>query len=418
MSCLIFIKQLEHKTSWLNNGEHVLLFEFSSRSLFLCNEELDPHWKKFATALQADNEQRRRLRLQDQYSREESQRQEAECWSFQNIHLPIHILRMLDPALVHRNICSLKLEQNHFDSMGYHFLADFLYSNTSLETLEINNNPIVGDNDVEVARRFCGAVADHPSLKRMCFVKTDLGRHSDILGMILNASMNLNFLDLSRNHIDDSTAGGGSIVVEFLAGNPPLKRLSLEHNRLGNNFAIAFAQEALTQNNDTNLQSMDLRGNNSIDDIGKNAVRQAQFNTTSLHATVGESNHTCNVIFDSSPAKDRFRSINTSNSIQINKKAKILSYLRATKRLDIVMENVPLEIMPEALALMQNDDTRNMHDGTMRYAYDALQRRNQRGETEQEYEALYRLFLASRSKFTMTFEVLRMWNLPLIFTNL
>ncbi|KAL7463659.1 hypothetical protein ACHAXS_004016 [Conticribra weissflogii] len=54
-----FLQQLNHKSQWLQKGKQVLLFKFSSRSLFPHD---DSHyfeaWDNFALALQNDNNAR------------------------------------------------------------------------------------------------------------------------------------------------------------------------------------------------------------------------------------------------------------------------------------------------------------------------------------------------------------------------
>mmetsp|Transcript_2763 Transcript_2763/g.5813 ORF Transcript_2763/g.5813 Transcript_2763/m.5813 type:complete len:463 (-) Transcript_2763:1837-3225(-) len=433
-----FLQQLDHKTEWLQKGEQVLLFEFSSRSLFPHDDEsYFEAWEIFALALQHDNNARGNDKHNDNEKgggdssrgviHDSQSRQDAERWTFEKIPLPSRVLECLRPVLPLRNISSLKLEMNHFyGAEGILFLSEFLKENMSLVSLEVQNNPLDGGASVEMMSRFCHAMEAHPSLTRICLAKMNLGADLDILRMILNACRNMNYLDLSRNRIDTqndgeatSTSSVSAMISEYLGKNPPLKCLSLEQNRLCDNFALQLAR-ALRKN--FNLKRLFLRSNN-IGEEGKMAVRNAQYNLSSLDAIIDESNHTCQIIFHVIPAKDPFRNLYGSTSSEIHKTVKINSYLMATKNLvsgkNGIMEDLPLEVMPHALKRLQNArHWREIHDSAMGYAHHCLRIEISGANGNQnEADADYSQFLSSRSPLTLTYEVVRTWKLQLLFNN-
>ncbi|KAL7463658.1 hypothetical protein ACHAXS_004015 [Conticribra weissflogii] len=271
----------------------------------------------------------------------------------------------------------------------------------------------------------------HPSLTRVCLTRMNLGADFKILGMILNACGNMNYLDLSRNRIDSqndgeyyplgdsSTTSASEMILEYLGNNPSLKCLSLEQNRLCDDFAFQLAR-VLRKN--SNLQRLFLRGN-SIGEEGRLAVRNAQYNLSSLDTIIDESNHTCQVTFHVIPAKDPFRNMNGSTSPEICKTLKINSYLMATETLvgrkNGIMEDVPPEVMPHALKRLQNTGQWDgIRDAAMGYAYHCLRKEISGANGHRtEADADYSRFLASRSPLALMYEVVRTWKLPLLFNN-
>jgi hypothetical protein len=101
----------------------------------------------------------------------------------------------------------------------------------------------------------------------------------------------LKSIDLSNN---DISTGGSTFIADFLATNPVLERLFLENNQLDDKDAKSIAV-ALKHN--TNLRVLDIIGNGNITNSGWDALRKAEFDSTSLNAA-SDSNHTCSILTD------------------------------------------------------------------------------------------------------------------------
>ena len=95
------------------------------------------------------------------------------------------------------------------------------------------------------------------------------------------------FTPMRSNNI---TSGVSTLLADFLATNPRMKELHLEHNRLNDSDAALIAN-ALRSN--TTLGSLQLYGN-SFTDVGAESLRLALYDESSLNATA-DSNHTCTV---------------------------------------------------------------------------------------------------------------------------
>mmetsp|Transcript_14751 Transcript_14751/g.30899 ORF Transcript_14751/g.30899 Transcript_14751/m.30899 type:complete len:133 (-) Transcript_14751:55-453(-) len=121
--------------------------------------------------------------------------------------------------------------------------------------------------------------------------------------------------------------------------------------------------------------------------------------------------------------KRSLSNINGSTSPEMHKTVKINSYLMATKNLAArkngTMEDLPLEVMLHALKRLQN--TRLWHgilDAVMEYAYHCLRRETSSANGNwNEADEDYSRFFAFGSPLALAYEVVRTWNLPLLFNN-
>ena len=79
-------------------------------------------------------------------------------------------------------------------------------------------------------------------------------------------------------------------MANFLATNPPLKELDLEHNGLNDNDALVLA-DALRSN--TTLRFLNLSGNNHVTDVGNEAFRLVVHGDGNNLNSIADSNHSC-----------------------------------------------------------------------------------------------------------------------------
>jgi hypothetical protein len=151
-------------------------------------------------------------------------------------------------------------------------------------------------------------------------------------------------INLSDNNID---LLGAVKIAEYLEGDPPLKYLSLHHNRLNDDDAILILQ-ALKRN--TNLTHLNLWGNN-LTSTGVKALLTCVFDSSSLNA-ISESNHTLERMnlfdYNNKQFKELRNCINKllgfdrtqKLSLALQDKDSLLQYLTI----------VPVELIPEVLA--------------------------------------------------------------------
>ena len=172
---------------------------------------------------------------------------------------------------------------------------------------------------------------------------------TSILRSLLASNKSFASIDLDSNNIE---TGGGTEIPDYLATNPPLEVLRLTNNHLDDNDAVMIAR-ALKQN--TNLLRFCL-GQNDITDVGRDALRNAIFDSTSLNA-VAASNHSCSI--------DGFDLDNISNNpsrkSKINRGRKIYSVLSSRNRegtnvrhLDAEFEDDDLKFVPKVLESVHN----------------------------------------------------------------
>ena len=133
-------------------------------------------------------------------------------------------------------------------------------------------------------------------------------------------------------------------IAEYLEGDPPIKELSLHHNRLNHDDSLLILQ-ALKRN--TNLRRINLLLNN-ITSIGVKALHTCAFDSSSLSA-IAESNHTLTKIY-------MFHSHNfylagcINSLLEMNRVQKIVLALQDKDSLLQYLTNVPVRVIPDVLA--------------------------------------------------------------------
>ena len=268
----LFLREIKAKTCALRSGlcSHNDIDLGGANDMVLRhNDALLPHWKEFATALQL------------------YQNPEEISLSFSNMQLLPAVMNLLTPALKQK-LHLFKLCNNEFanTSEGIEFAIKVIHSNQKMETLRWVNNPI---ENMGGANRLIEAITSHPVIDHIrlenCFGEN--ANAYELLRVLFAGNKQFIHIDLDSNNL---RIGGFTEIPDLLVTNPPLKDLFLENNLLDDKDALQIAH-ALKQN--TKLQNISL-GQNDITDIGRDALRNVIFDTTSLN-TVANSNHSCSI---------------------------------------------------------------------------------------------------------------------------
>ncbi|KAL7547961.1 hypothetical protein ACHAWF_011234 [Thalassiosira exigua] len=353
-----------------------------------CDRYLLIHWKNFMKSLLSYDDERG--------SSDVMQHSRGEQWELSNIELTEAIINLLEPVLVNReSVRTLYLENNEFGNRGVALVCNIIESRACIESVSFHKNPI---EDLGDMTRFCDAVGEHPSLKRLSLENVGLNGDEDKLKMILDASKNLDFLSLSGNGL--RSRGTAQSIIHFLMSNS-MKGIYLRDNEFGDESADLFV--SLLRNNHR-LRAMDISGN-SFTQAGRRSINDALFGASSLNAAV-ESNHACAAYIDGPESHDRMGAINiTGTSEGANLHRKIYSLLYATaERVNLfqLLHAIPLGLMPNLLAYLQDYCIEDIPRGMKKHAIESL-----RQYTFEDYEEIF----SRQTTLTVMFEMMRSWTL-------
>ena len=344
-------KELKDATTKMRRGEFTyshrkdIYMEMSDEEPPLSsavNNELFSHWREFALALERFTPAINLL--------------PANCESsfrFYYVQLTPYAMRLVKEALVGKPFQVLEFINNNLGGgerggMSVGSILDVVESNKHLRKLEIANNQI-GNQHIE---RLCSAVRNHPLLAELklnlCF---EAGVSDEMLASLLTIDdLKLENLDLCRSVI---TTVGITLLADFLATNPRLKKLSLSGNNLTDSDAVLIGN-ALRSN--SILRCLILYDNN-ITEAGKEAFRPVIYEDSTLNAAT-DSNHTCSVqvgsLFDFGWVA--LKCWNLHEEKQINRGRKIyhlLSSRHKTMSNAKYFENIDVKILPNMLASVQ-----------------------------------------------------------------
>jgi hypothetical protein len=235
------------------------------------------------------------------------------------MQLPSSVIHLLKPALKNNPMTFFLLDNTEFVNAreGIDFAIEVIQSNHNLKKFNWINNPITSMDD---AQKLVEAIIRHPlidSIRLENCLGGDMNAYN-VLRSLLASNKVFEHIDLESNNI---RTGVGTDVPRFLAANFPLTNLYLAKNHLDDTDTIMIAR-ALKRN--TNLQHLRL-AQNSITGIGRNALRDVIFDSTSLNA-VADSNHSCHV-----EDLDGITNI-VNTSPQVNRGRKIYSLLSSRNR--------------------------------------------------------------------------------------
>jgi hypothetical protein len=226
---------------------------------------------------------------------------------------------------------------------GIAYLSKLVDVSSKLGEFRLNHNRI---DNMDSARCLSWSIMSHSCIIQLNLEHCDLGSSPEILSVILQSEAPCT--NISNNNIDSS---GAVTIAEYLEGDPPIRSLFLDHNRLNDDDAVLISQ-ALKRN--TKLKLLSLHSNN-FTSIGVKALLNCVFDSSSLNA-LSESNHTLEIMFlfewqekdmTSSHSLDciwfeRFQWFDQTHKIMLalQDKDAVLKYFA----------NVPVELMPEVLA--------------------------------------------------------------------
>ena len=287
---------------------------------------------------------------------------------------------------------SFALVRNEFVNAreGIDFAVKLVEDNPNLEQFDWVNNEI---ETIEDACYLVDAVISHPHINKVCLDNCfgeDINGYG-ILRSLVTSDKRFLSIDLGGNNI---RTGGGTAIPDYIASNPPLKRLILTGNRLDDDDAILIAR-ALKQN--TNLQRLRL-SDDEFTEKGKNALSDAIYDPTSLNS-VSDCNHACyieGIDFDDIP--ENYHSITPKD----NRACKIYRLLSLRNRKGSNVQHLNLEFDDDdSLALVPNVLVSVHHYSRIR----------------QSNPEVYFLWSNPVHPLSIMYEILRSWKMPELYEN-
>ena len=227
------------------------------------------------------------------------------------------------------------------------WLSKLVDVSSDLIWLSLHHNRI---DSMDSACSLSRSLKSHTSINLLNMYHCDFGSSPEILLVLLQSDVRR--INLSNNNIDSV---GAVKIVEYLEGDPPIYELTLENNRFNDNDAILISQ-SLKRNRI--LRRLDLVGNN-ITSIGVKALLNCVFDSSSLNA-ISESNHilvgmnifnSTNISMSSSFLLSQKFNGYVGKLLELGKRDKILLALQDKDSLLQYLANVPVELIPEVLAL-------------------------------------------------------------------
>ena len=338
-----FTSYIDGKDIYMGMSDEYPLFSFE------VNNELLPHWKEFALAL-------------DQFAPAINILPDncVSCFILDCVQLNHDALHRIKNALIGKPFKKLAFTNNNNGGgarggMSVGAILEIVKSNEHLRKLRIDKN-LIGREHIE---RLCSAVHNHPSLVQLDLCNSfELGIGDEMLASLLTIDdLTLEKLIMSLNNI---TSAVSTLLADFLATDPRLKQLDLCGNNLNDSDAELIAN-ALRSN--TTLRYLELDDNN-INVAGEEAFRSAFFDKSSLNAAA-DSNHVC-IVYAGSHFD--LYSQNSSSDMEKNRARKIYAILSSRNK---TMSNVQhfsdieVKLLPNMLAAVQkysNDMQSNRHN--------------------------------------------------------
>jgi hypothetical protein len=225
---------------------------------------------------------------------------------------------------------------------------------SNLQNFFLHHNRI---DNIESARRLSRSLKSHASIHELHLTHCDLGSSPEILLVVLQSEVI--YINLNYNNIDSL---GAVKIAEYLEGDPPIEKISLNHNRLNDDDAELISQ-ALKRN--MTLTFLNLVRNN-FTSFGVKALLTCVFDSSSLNA-LSESNHTLKEmkVFSMWETNNLNHYINKllciDKLLNLDRKQKITLALQDKDSLLQYLANIPVEVIPEVLAYSQQDGNEHQH---------------------------------------------------------
>jgi hypothetical protein len=237
----------------------------------------------------------------------------------------------------------------------YHFhggtstIAEMMRSNKHLQSLELWHIRDMDRNDIA---KLCSAIHSHPSLVEVfitsCFTNSNLG---DVMlhSLLSTDELKLERLEMPGNNLLRFQTGFNvcTLLSDYLATNPRLKKLDLNENFLNDSHAALIAN-ALSSN--TSLRNLCICGN-SFGGVGAEALFRALSDESSLNS-IADSNHSCFIEADEVQVMKE----NESEVRKVNRARKIYGLLSSRNE---TMSNVQyfgdidVKLLPNLLEAVQ-----------------------------------------------------------------
>ena len=234
------------------------------------------------------------------------------------------------------------IEHIDFDNVnlcgkGIVYLSKLIEISLELREFRLRHNRI---DNMESARCLSSSLKSHVCIKHLDLSHCDLGSNPEILSVFLLQS-DIEYINLESNNINSL---GAVKIAEYIGGDPPIRRIDLDYNRLNDDDAILISQ-ALRRN--TNLKTINMHSNN-FTSIGVKALLTCVFDSSSLNA-ISESNHTLvgMYIFSQRVNEKLQRCIN--RLLKLDRADKIVLALQDKDSLLKYLTNVPVGLIPDVL---------------------------------------------------------------------
>jgi hypothetical protein len=236
---------------------------------------------------------------------------------------------------------------------GIIHLSNLVEASPELRCFSLRHNRI---DSMESAQCLSRSIRSHTRVNQLDLSHCNLGSSPEILMVILQSDVK--HLNLNNNNIDSL---GAIKIAEYLEDDPPIELFFLDRNRLNDNDAILISQ-ALKRN--TNLKTLALH-TNSLTSIGVKSLITCGFDSSSLNS-LSESNHTLRGmnLYDYKPsgvvrtARTQYLTPYTNilqccinRLLGLDKTQKMLLAMKGKDSLIQYLANVPVDLMPEVLAL-------------------------------------------------------------------
>ena len=250
-----------------SGGGNCSCLDYYGQSRMLYDDALLPHFKELADAIQLSTGIRKIF--------------------IDNIELRPSALGILFPAMEGK-ATNIDMRRIRFPAEDvdecYEIIAASIRRNIKLEKFDWESIEFRSDEQADL---FIESVMDNWAIKIVTLANCI--NRSDINGCRALASLMMCGRPLKIVDFRDNGLSGIDDVAAALATNPQLKELWIRDNEFNDGDAELIA-EALKQN--TNLQSLYMRGNNNITPTGFEKIRTAIYNPLSLNG-VASCNHTC-----------------------------------------------------------------------------------------------------------------------------
>ena len=287
-----------------------------------------------------------------------------------------------------KEINSLILDDNTFDKEGIALVTNMLKKKNTVAEFSLGSVGIgEGKKGKTKARMLRDTLEKNTSLEQICLARNDLGSDERVLSIVMSGikeSVSLSHIDLSGNKIKKMSSI--KLIAKYLASNPALVELNLGYNKIpaksasilikaleenttlehlslaGNNIANKNVPAIIdVLQNNTTLRSLDLKDNKiKSNTTGRDDLFKAICDTTSLDSIANNSNHTCCLTI----AGCNYKGSNENELYKINAledegekiRYKVVLALCSLNK-DLYncqsFEDVPLELMPKLLELIQ-----------------------------------------------------------------